>query len=429
MKSLRIAVRAFADFEAALAAQIAAFKELHTEVNVEVDALDLRALEEAVLGSGRLRAGGWDLAIFPTDWIGSATNSGAIENLSPWMRSNPLPDWPEGWPASLREPLRRGDDFYCIPWHDGPECLIYRKDLFENPDERKAFSIQFGRQLNPPVTWDEFHETARFFTRPSQSLHGTLFAACPDGHNTLYDLVLQVWSRGGELYDANGQPTLDGPTVIEALDYYRKIINDSRACYPGGSKIDSITSGDVFLSGQIAMMVNWFGFAARASGPGSPLQGKLALAPIPGGKRGQTAALSNYWVIAIGAESTTKEHSYELLRHIASPASDKQTTIHGAVGVRLSTWNDPEVQRRVPIYSQLKGLSAQARTLPFCEDLPKLAEVINQVTIDALTTNEPSDAVLTRAQNVAIRRDLRLIQQSSAKPPTLGKLEEGKDSR
>ena len=265
MKPLRVAIRSFADFQSALAAQIAAYRELHPEVKIEIVAFDLPRLEDVVLGPEGLRSGVWDLAIFPTDWVGSAINGGVIENLTPWMQSNPLPDWPEGWPASLREPLRYRDDFYCIPWHDGPECLIYRKDLFENPEERNAFANQFGRKLKPPITWEEFHETARFFTRPSQankqSLWGTLFAAYPDGHNTLYDLVLQVWSRGGELYTTAGAPTLNRQTVVESLDYYRAIVNDTKACYPDAAKIDSVHSGDIFLSGQIAMMVNWFGFA------------------------------------------------------------------------------------------------------------------------------------------------------------------------
>jgi multiple sugar transport system substrate-binding protein len=433
MKPLRIAIRSFADFKGALDAQLNAYRESHPEVEVEVVAFDLSGLEDAVVGSGGLSAGGWDLAIFPTDWIGSAINSGAIENLTPWMQLNPLPDWPEGWAASLREPLRHGDDFYCIPWHDGPECLIYRKDLFENPDEQKAFAAQYGRELKPPITWEEFHETARFFTRSSQPdkgpLWGTLFAAYPDGHNTLYDLVLQVWSRGGELYTADGLPTLRHPTVVEALDYYRSIVTDLRSCHPGANEIDSVQSGDVFLSGQIAMMVNWFGFAARSSGPNSPLKDKLALAPIPGGRPGQTATLSNYWVIAIGTGSQAKQASYELLRHIASAASDRLTTLHGAVGVRLSTWNDADVIKHVPIYAQLERLSADARTLPFCEDLPKLAEIVNQVTVEALTTNEPSEAILTRAQDLAISRGLRLVQKSSAQLSSVRKLASGRECR
>ena len=415
MKPLRIAIRSFTDFESALAAQLAAYRESHREI--EVVALSLPELQEAVLGSNGLRSGTWDVAIFPTDWVGAAIDSGAIESLTPWMRSSPLPNWPEGWPVSLREPLRHWQDFYCIPWHDGPECLIYRKDLFEAPDERNAFAEHYERELKPPATWEEFHEIARFFTRPSHSgqglLWGTLFAASPDGHNTLYDLVLQVWSRGGELYTADGAPALNGPVVVEALDFYRGIISDSHACYPGATGIDSVHSGDVFLSGHVAMMVNWFGFAARANGPESPLRNKLALAPIPGGRPGQTASLSNYWVIAIGAGSQAKPGSYDLLRHIASAGSDKLTALHGAVGVRLSTWNDPEVVERIPIYSQLEGLSAEARTLPFCEDLPELAEIVNRVTVEALATNESSVSILNRAQDLAIRRGLRLIQQSS----------------
>ncbi len=414
-KRLRIAVRSFVDFESALAAQIAAYRPFNPEVEIEVTSFEIDDLEEPVLGESGLRTGVWDLAIFPTDWIGQAVQTAALEPLGRWMRAAPLPGWPSGWPASLREPLRGGDGYYCIPWHDGPECLIYRKDLFEDDHESRAFEQQFGRKLAPPITWREFHETASFFTRPEQGLYGTLFAAYPDGHNTLYDLVLQVWSRGGELYTSDGFPALASAEVVEALEYYRSIVNDPQACFPGCSQINSIRSGDIFLSGQIAMMVNWFGFAARCDRPDSPLRGKIALAPIPGGRPGQTASLSNYWVIGIGSGSQEKSASYDLLRHIASPEMDKLTAMHGAVGVRLSTWCDPEVLQRVPIYAEIERLSAAARTLPFCEDLPRFAEIVNQVTVEALGTNEASEAILQRAQAVATSRNLRLVHQTQHK--------------
>jgi multiple sugar transport system substrate-binding protein len=87
---------------------------------------------------------------------------------------------------------------------------------------------------------------------------------------------------------------------------------------------------------------------------------------------------------------------------------DKLTALHGAVGVRLSTWSDAEVRELVPLYRELEGLSAQARTLPFCEDLPRLATIINRVTIEALGTDEASEAILARAQATALRQGLRL---------------------
>ncbi len=408
MKTLRIAMRSFADFEAALSAQLAAYRTFIPGEEVLFVPLDLRSLETAVLRSSGLRSGEWDLAIFPTDWTGTAVRSGAIESLEPWMQAQPLPGWPEGWPPSLVDPLRRNGEFYSIPWHDGPECLIYRKDLFEQSSSQEAFSTRFHRELAPPATWQEFHDTARFFTDISRGHYGTVFAAYPDGHNTLYDLTLQVWSRGGELYRTDGSPSLAGEIAVEALDYYRTIVNDPQACYPGASQIDSISSGDVFLSGRIAMMVNWFGFAARSNRIDSALRGKIGLAPIPGGHAGQTASLSNYWVIAIGSGSREKEASYKLLRHLASPAMDKLTSLNGAVGVRLSTWQDPEVLHHVPFYSQLEELSRKARTLPFCQDLPRLAEIVNQVIVNALGTDEASAAILERAQQMAISQRLRL---------------------
>jgi multiple sugar transport system substrate-binding protein len=408
MKKLRIAMRSFADFEKAVDAQVAAFLEQDDEVEIEVVAFELRGLEDAVLGGDGLKSGTWDLAIFPTDWIGTAVNSNRLECLTPWMEASSLPDWPEGWPASLRDPLRQPDGFYCIPWHDGPECLIYRTDLFEDAVERSKFLERFGRQLAAPTTWSEFYETARFFTRPDEETYGTLFAAFPDGHNTLYDIVLQVWSRGGELYDGDGFPLLDSAIVAEALDYYRGLIRDPLACYPGAEQIDSVQSGDVFLSGKIAMMVNWFGFAARANRPESPLRGKIDLAAIPGGLAGQTASLSNYWVIGIGSGCREKEAAYKLLQHIASAGMDRLTSLNGAVGVRLSTWRDAEVVGEIPLYNALEQLSATARTLPFCEDLPKLAEIINRVTIEALSSDERSEAILARAQASALEEKLRL---------------------
>ena len=408
MIKLRIAVRSFADFEAALAAHVRAYRDRNPSVEVEVARFGLPELHQALFEEEGLRQGTLDLAIFPTDWLGYASGAGVLECLSNWMERQPLPDWPEGWPASLRDPLETGCGFQCIPWHDGPECLIYRTDLFSDPGNRRTFAAKYGRELAPPITWHDFHETARFFTRSDGSRYGTLFAAYPDGHNTLYDLVLQVWSRGGEMYSADGQPALGGPEVVEAVDFYRNLVRDPLACYPGAERIDSIQSGDVFLSGKIAMMVNWFGFAARCNHPGSPLSGRIGLAPIPGGEPGQSASLSNYWVIGIASGSREKQAAYELLHHIAGPEMDKLTALSGAVGVRLSTWRDPDVRKRVPLYAELEKLSAHARTLPFCEQLPDFAEIVNQVSVEALQTDRPSEEILREAQDLALRKGISL---------------------
>lgn len=395
---LRVAVREFDDFENAFAEQIGLYGKLHPEVEIEAVPLDLHKLHAALFETNGLRSGTWDIGFISTDWTTEAVADGAVEDLTPYMEKKPVPDWPEGWARSISEPLFFNGKLYTLPWHDGPECLIYRRDLFEDSSEQTAFSNQYGYDLKPPANWKQFTDIARFFTRPEKNLYGTLFAAFPDGHNTLYDFALQLWSRGGEFEDAHGNAVLDTPEAIAALDFYRDSVRDASMCYPGAEKYDSTRSGDVVLSGVIAMMVNWFGFAARCDRPGSPLQGKIAIAPIPAAEGKTPASLSVFWTLGIGTGSKNKQAAYDFLHFLTQPELDLGIVQHGTVGVRLSTWRSPEVQERIAAYRKIEEISLNARTLPRSKNLPAFAEIVDGVMVQALNTQEPSAGILARAQ-------------------------------
>ena len=110
-----------------------------------------------------------------------------------------------------------------LPYHDGPECLIYRKDLFDNPEERDRFARQYGETLTVPQTWEQFRRVASHFNCPGKSLFRLVLAAYPDGHNTVYDFCLQLWTRGGELFEDSGRLRLDSAKAHEALEFYRTL--------------------------------------------------------------------------------------------------------------------------------------------------------------------------------------------------------------
>jgi multiple sugar transport system substrate-binding protein len=395
---LRIAVREFVDFENALAEEIAVYCERHPEVEFQAVPLDLHKLHGEMFEKNGLRNGTWDIGYVSTDWLAEAVDEGAIEELTPYMKQQPVADWPQGWAPSIVEPLMFGDKLYTLPWHDGPECLIYRKDLFEDPGEQKSFRNQYGYELKPPANWKQFSEVARFFTRPAENLYGTLFAAFPDGHNTLYDFALQLWSRGGEFEGAGGKAILNTPEAAAALDFYRNTVRDASMCYPGAENFDSTRSGDVVLSGAIAMMVNWFGFAARCDRPGSPLQGKIAIAPIPSDEGKPPASLSVFWNLGIGTGSKNKQAAYDFIHFLTQPEMDLGIVKHGTVGVRLSTWKDAQVQKQIPAYAKIEEVSLGARKLPRSRNLPAFAEILNDVAMEALKTDEPSAAILAKGQ-------------------------------
>ncbi|MGA8090358.1 MAG: extracellular solute-binding protein [Terracidiphilus sp.] len=398
MSQLRIILRNYADFENALTEEARLFEARHPGTKIELISVGIHELYKSAVTDGGLRDGHFDLALLVTDWLAEAQAAGALEDLHHWQQLIPMHDWPSGWPHSLVQSLLFGDHLSSIPWHDGPECLVYRTDLFENPDTRAAFRSQFFHDLAPPTTWEEFEQTARFFTDHAAGRYGTVFAAFPDGHNTLYDFALQLWSRGGELTDSTGRPFLTTPIALSALAFYRRIVRDPELCHPRSPQLDSTQSGDTFLAGNVAMMANWFGFAARAAREGSPLAGKVAIAPIPTAGFAAPSSLTVFWALAMGRGSRHKELAWQFLRFVSTPERDLGITRHGAVGTRLSTWRNPQLQSRIPVYREIESISLGARQLPSGPAMASFAAIIDDVISRALTTSEPSAAILESAQ-------------------------------
>ena len=407
MKTLRIALRNYKDFENALGEEARLFEAFHPGVHVELSSMGIHELHRTALTDGGLRDGPFDLALLVTDWLAEGMKSGALEDLETWQKRKPIPGWPEGWARSLLQSVIFGDELSSLPWHDGPNCLVYRSDLFADPELRARHRAQLGRDLVPPKTWQEFEETARLLTSATDHRYGTVFAAFPDGHNTVYDFAVQLWSRGGELSEPDGTPRVDSSEAVRALDFYRRVVRDSSLCDPRSLHLDSTQSGDVFLAGEVAMMVNWFGFAARSEREGSPLAGRVAIAPIPSEPGVDPVSLSVFWVMAMGAGSKQKELAWEFLQFLATPERDLGITKHGTVGARLSTWRNKALQARIPAYVSIEAISLGARQLPAGPQMAEFANVIDGIITRALATQAATFAILEEAQHAIESKGIR----------------------
>jgi multiple sugar transport system substrate-binding protein len=399
---LRVALRKFEPFERAIAKQFEAFKaETGSALEIEIVSLDLNPLVETLFTNEGLKDGTWDVALIVTDWLADAIATGALTDLKPSMDRTPVPDYPEGWVPVLTRSQQVGQSIYGLPYHDGPECLIYRTDLFANPDEQARFLADYGYPLAVPTTWAQFEDVARHFNQPHKGLFGTVFAAYPDGHNSVYDFCLQLWSRGGELTDATGAITLDTPQARDAVDFYRRLVRDRTVTPPVPETIDSVASGERFAVGSVAMMVNWFGFAAVCEQPGCAMKGKVGIAPIPTSDGNPPASLIVYWLLTVAAGSQYKEDAYAFIRFCATVAGDRITTLEGGIGCRMSTWTDPEVNSLIPYYHRLAELHQGTRELPRSRSLPALVHIIDRAIHEALATDESTESILRRAQAAA----------------------------
>jgi multiple sugar transport system substrate-binding protein len=405
--TLRILLRNYADFESALEEEARLFEAAHPGVKVELISVGIQELHQAAIAGHGLHLGRYDLALVVTDWLAEAVADGALEDLNHWQQRLPIHEWPDGWARSVVQPLVFGDRLSSLPWHDGPECLVYRTDLFADPARQAAFRSQFGRDLAPPATWHDFEQIARFFTEPSSGFYGTVFAGFPDGHNTLYDFAVQVWSHGGELFDSDGRPCLTTFPAVAGLDFYRRLVTDPTACHPRSPHLDSTQSGDIFMNGEVAMMANWFGFAARASRAGSPLEGRVGISSIPARPGVPPVSLSVFWAMVMGSGSHNKELAWNFLRFISTAERDLGITRHGPVGVRLSTWRNPALHAQIPAYHSLEAISLGARQLPAGPHMAAFASVIDGVVTRALATTDPTPVILEEAQHEIDNKGLR----------------------
>ncbi|MCE9559378.1 MAG: sugar ABC transporter substrate-binding protein [Armatimonadetes bacterium] len=385
---MRVAVRDQREFVAALTKQAGAF-----DGAVEVVPLRFDECREVALG----HRGGFDLVLASTDWIAGGTMNGALLPLTDFVEQAKPQDWPEGWHPAMHKLTSFRGHLYGFPYHDGPQVLHYRADIVDDPSHNSQHIERFGRPLLPPTTWQEFVETAQFFTHPENDEWGCCFAGFPDGHNNVYDFLVHLWSRGGEFFSVDGEPEFNSRAGVEALEYLCAMVHTLQVASPECLQMNSVQSGDAYAQGKVAMMWNWSGYTSVTENPEvSTIVGKNRTAPMPGG-----VSINSYWVMALLATCEDAAEAYRFMRHLTSPEMDNVATLHGVSGVRLSTWNDPEIQARFPVFAHLAEVHDNSKCLPQRADYDVINRILSQAIDDALNLRvTPATALEIASQKI-----------------------------
>ncbi|MFZ0550052.1 MAG: hypothetical protein WAM21_04535, partial [Steroidobacteraceae bacterium] len=113
----------------------------------------------------------------------------------------------------------------------------------------------------------------------------------------------------------------------------------------------------------------------------------------------RSVSLNVFWVLALASGSRQKDLAWAFMRHVATAAMDKLTTLEGAIGVRRSTWADPQVNQLIPFFHELAVLHEHARELPAHPRLADIAHVIDELLAQATATSLPLEDLLQAAQD------------------------------
>jgi multiple sugar transport system substrate-binding protein len=233
--------------------------------------------------------------------------------------------------------------------------LYYRKDLFEDESYRAAFKEQYGRELAPPTTFEEYAQVAEFFnTFTKGDVLG--FAEQRDAGSTFFWFLQFYQSVGGRLFDPETmRPLLNEPLAVETVQWMLEM-QDYGA--PGNGSWSFPEVWGNFLTGHLAMAITWppLGrFAEAASGlsnyptwlPQTAVAGKVGYAPAPNGR----SQLASNYIWTINAHSQNQEAAFAFMMWWSSP--ELATTISllpNSLGdpLRYSQYNSPVYRTHWP---------------------------------------------------------------------------------
>ncbi|WP_121066015.1 extracellular solute-binding protein [Chachezhania antarctica] len=172
------------------------------------------------------KSGGFD--IYAVEWnrLGDLAETGGIVNLDDYVATY-KPEWddPERGYVNGEQGVSllngyRGS-IYGVSLDGDFQIWNHRTDLFENPEEQKAFADQHGYELGMPITWAQHDDIATFFHRPDEGLLG-----CTDlrnqgwGYTNWYQRYVSMANPDMFLFDDDGTPLINSDAGFQATKEY-----------------------------------------------------------------------------------------------------------------------------------------------------------------------------------------------------------------
>lgn len=198
-----------------------------------------------------------------------------------------------------------------MPVWTNSEILFYRTDLFEDAGNMTDFEAEYGYELAPPTTWDQYRDVAEFFTRDTDGdgavdLYGT------DVKGAVETEWLATVSQAGEedmvLDPESGEVTIDDAAHKEALDFYVSLLPFAPS---GAAQLDWAGAQNLFYQGNLAMMRFW-GHAYRQTPDDSPVKDSIGVAPMIGGPGG-VAGVPGAWYLSVPATGTKQDAAKDFI--------------------------------------------------------------------------------------------------------------------
>jgi len=219
--------------------------------------------------------------------------------------------------------MKWGGNYWAIPFDGDIHLFNYRKSYFENPEYQKMYREQFGKELAPPETWDDFVNLGKFFKQvlPPDMYPTMWWLLPPDGSAFYFDLAAAY----GVMYFSEDMEHALWPRD-KAIEAMRKMVETAPYCPPGVANFGFTETVDYWLAGKVVFQI-WFIDINEWGQMGQPeVKGDVANALMPGYRNPETGEIVNramapynrFWIIPKNLPDKVKEAAFYVMLRVSS---------------------------------------------------------------------------------------------------------------
>jgi len=281
------------------------------------------------------------------------------------------------------------DKLYAVPNSSDGGLLYYRTDLL------KAANI-----AAPPKTWSEMIADCKKVQATPQGKGIGCYAGQFEKYEGLtVNASEAINSAGGEITDAQGKPNVDTPEAKKGLEF---LVNGFKDGY---IPKEAITYKEeegrrAFQDGRLLFHRQWpYQYnLANASDGSSKVNGKFAVAPLPGLDGPGVSSLGGH-ALGISQYSSHKKSALDFIKFYTSKANSKKyLELASQAPVYTSIYDDPALQKKFPYLPVLKESILSAIPRPKVVRYGDATLAIENAAYDAMTGKATVDDALAKLQ-------------------------------
>jgi len=321
-----------------------------------------------------------DVSQMGTDMMGKFGATGAFEAVPADIA--PAGYFESAWNTNLVDGVVSG-----VPWYVETRLLYYRTDILEK-----------AGITSPPATWDELKAAAKAMKDKGGSKWGIGL-----GTKNWQEYFPFLWSNGGDVVDASGNPTLNSPQAVEALGFYKSFFEEGLTPKSGPEGTDPATP---FVTGDTPMFFSgpWHLAGVKAAG-GAGFDGKWAIAPMV--KKVTATSFLGGSNMVVFKNSKNKDAAWAFVKFLSDPKTQATWfTTSGDLPAVTSGWEDPAVKTDPNLAmfgEQLKDTKAQPVSATWAELSSAINDTLEKMTTGTMTPQQAADEMQQQATSIGTK--------------------------